>query len=51
MNVESQFMINRKPCSIYNFYSYFLHVIKSHTMGMVLGKFHIIIYIYFSSLM
>ena len=40
MNVESQFMINRKPCSIYNLYSYFLHVITSHTMGEVLGKFH-----------
>ena len=40
MNVESQFMINMKLCPIYNFHSYFLHVITARTMGENLGKFH-----------
>ena len=41
MNVESQFMINMKLCPVYNFHSYFLHVITAQSMGETLVKFHI----------
>ena len=40
MNVESQFMINMKLCPVYNFHSYFLHVIAARNMGETQGKFH-----------
>ena len=33
-------MLNMKPCPIYNFHSYFLHVITAHNMGKTQGKFH-----------
>ena len=33
-------MINMKLCPIYNFHSYFLHVITARTMGVTKGKFH-----------
>ena len=36
-------MINMKLCPIYNFHSYFLHVITGHRMGEVLDKFFIIL--------